>query len=175
MTQFKTNSSDELVCFVLWRYHSLQAGCCGTHYPRTTHPHIFLSLSGWRIALSHCTPVACILRLLWRKLLSGFCASFLISRDYFWSVNCTMGCFLWLFQGRFLSSRHSTVGHRLGRYLWESFPSLLGLIWTLLLCHRYSHESTFLHFLLRHRRMNLNQPSKNFKPVTSSVLSFDCL
>ena len=80
-----------------------------------------------------------------------------------------MGCFLSLFQGRFLSSRHSTVGHRLEKYLLESFPSLLGLIWTLLLCHRYSHESTFLHFLLRHRRKNLNQPSKNIKPVTSFV------
>ena len=126
-TEFKSSKFDDHVSFYhLWR-HLPRADCCGKYFPGRSPPRVFLFLSGSQIAPSRCILVACIPRLPWRILLSGFSESFLISRDYFWSVNCTMGCFLWLCWGRFVSSRHSTIGHRWGMCWSEFLPSPL---WT---------------------------------------------
>ena len=119
----KTVSDEQTFFFScrLWRHFRL-ADCCDKHHPHTSHPRVFLFLFGWQISLSRYTLVACIPLLLWRTPLSEFCVSFLISRDYSWSANCTMGCFLSLYWGRFESSPHSTIGRRL-EMCWLEFSS----------------------------------------------------
>ena len=143
----------------LWR-HFRQVGCRDTRYQHTSRQRVFLSLSGWQIALWRCILDACIPRLLWRTLLSGFCGSFLISRDYSWNGNCTMGCFLWLCWERFWSSRHSAIGHRLGTCWSEFFANRPSSAWILLWFRRCSLENISLVFRLRHHRMNLSHPRK---------------